>query len=164
MVFLCLAKFTLEIKKYYIYGPLQSGYLSFFYRRGKEWKHIRSSASKQIVPRQVANYAQGLSEIGDGFVEYIRRKRRPDGLLEDVSSALVKWAFQGFQFQNAAIQLTALRPLCIKFFPLQHTDTLPKHSLASTIMVCFSICALSVYCPVPSLLQCHLFVYDLVMY
>ena len=70
-------------------------YLSFFYRGGKEWKRIRSSASKQIVPRRVANYAPGLCEIGDGFVEYVRRKRGPDGYLEDVSSALVKWAFQG---------------------------------------------------------------------
>ena len=65
------------------------------YRGGKEWKHIRSSASKQIVPRRVANYAPGLCEIGDGFVEYIRHKRGPDGYLEDVNSALTKWAFQG---------------------------------------------------------------------
>ena len=63
--------------------------------KGEEWKHLRSSASKQIVPRRVANYAPGLCEIGDDFVEYIRRKRRPDGYLEDVYSALMKWAFQG---------------------------------------------------------------------
>ena len=65
------------------------------YSKGEEWKRIRSSASKQIVPRRVANYAPGLCEIGDGFVEYIRRKRGHDGYLEDVSSALTKWAFQG---------------------------------------------------------------------
>ena len=95
MLLVCLAKFTVEVKIILqLYGSLQSGYFLFFYRRGKEWKHIRSSASKQIVPR-VANYAPGLCEIGDGFVEYVRRKRGPDGLLEDVSSALVKWAFQG---------------------------------------------------------------------
>ena len=46
-------------------------------------------------PRRVANYAPGLCEIGDGFVEYIRCKRGPDGYLEDVNSALTKWAFQG---------------------------------------------------------------------
>ena len=63
--------------------------------KGEEWKRLRSSASKQIVPRRVANYAPGLCEIGDGFVEYIRRKRRPDGYLEDVYSAVTKWAFQG---------------------------------------------------------------------
>ena len=63
--------------------------------KGEEWKRLRSSASKQIVPRRVANYAPGLCEVGDDFVEYIRRKRRPDGYLEDVYSALMKWAFQG---------------------------------------------------------------------
>ena len=70
--------------------------LSFIlYRGGKEWKHIRSYASKQVIPRRVANYAPGLCEIGDGFVEYIRCKRGPDGYLEDVNSALTKLAFQG---------------------------------------------------------------------
>ena len=65
------------------------------FSKGEEWKRIRSSASKQIVPRRVANYAPGLCEVGDDFVEYIRHKRRPDGYLEDVYSALMKWAFQG---------------------------------------------------------------------
>ena len=91
MLLVCLARFTVEIKNI----TTMVHYLSFFYRGGKEWKHIRSSASKQIIPRRVANYAPGLCEIGDGFVEYIRHKRGPDGLLEDVSSALMKWAFQG---------------------------------------------------------------------
>ena len=108
MLLVCLAKFTVQVKKYYIYGPLQSGYLSFFYRGGKEWKHIRSSASKQIIPRRVANYAPGLCEIGDGFVEYVRRKRGPDGLLEDVSSALMKWAFQGYNLCNKGWSLAQL--------------------------------------------------------
>ena len=31
--------------------------------KGEEWKHLRSSASKQIVPRRVANYAPGLCEM-----------------------------------------------------------------------------------------------------
>ncbi|KAL5469466.1 hypothetical protein EMCRGX_G030723 [Ephydatia muelleri] len=117
--------------------------LTMVFTGGKEWKRIRSSASKQIVPRRVANYAPGLCEIGDGFVEYVRRKRGPDGYLEDVSSALVKWAFQGIcfmvygerldtfddsktdlqEFQNAAIQLIgslasiANRPPLYKVFP-----------------------------------------------
>ena len=63
--------------------------------KGEEWKQLRSSASKQIVPRRVANYAPGLCEVGDGFVEYIRCKRGSDGYLEDVCSALMKCAFQG---------------------------------------------------------------------
>ena len=64
--------------------------------KGEEWKRLRSSASKQILPRRVANYAPGLRlEIGDGFVEYIRCKRGSDGYLEDVYSALMKCAFQG---------------------------------------------------------------------
>ena len=58
--------------------------------KGEEWKHIRSSASKQIVPPRVANYAAGLCEIGDNFVEHVRCKRGPDGYLEDVYSALMK--------------------------------------------------------------------------
>lgn len=62
---------------------------------GEDWKHLRSSASKQIVPRRVANYAPGLCEIGDNFVEHIRDKRGSDGYVEDVNSALIKWAFQG---------------------------------------------------------------------
>eukprot|EP00731_Ephydatia_muelleri_P038436 Em0760g2a len=70
------------------------------FTKGEEWKRIRSSASKQIVPRRVANYAPGLCEIGDGFVEYIRRKRGHDGYLEDVSSALTKWAFQGIGYMT----------------------------------------------------------------
>ena len=67
----------------------------FLHSAGEEWKRIRSAASKQIVPRRVANYAPGLCEIGDSFVEYIRHKRGPDGYVEDVHSANVKWAFQG---------------------------------------------------------------------
>eukprot|EP00731_Ephydatia_muelleri_P017926 Em0010g1024a len=70
------------------------------FTKGEEWKRIRSSASKQIVPRRVANYTPGLCEIGDVFVEYIRRKRRPDGYLEDVYSALMKWAFQGIGYMT----------------------------------------------------------------
>ena len=65
------------------------------YSKDEEWKRIRSSASKQIVPRRVANYAPGLCEVADDFVEYIRCKKGSDGYLEDVYSALMKWAFQG---------------------------------------------------------------------
>ena len=62
---------------------------------GEEWKQVRSKISKQIVPRRVANYAPGLCEIGDSFVEYIRHKRGPDGYVEDVHNVNIKWAFQG---------------------------------------------------------------------
>ena len=62
---------------------------------GEDWRHLRSSASKYVVPRRVANYAPGLCEIGDSFVEHLRLKRDSDGYVEDVNSALVKWAFQG---------------------------------------------------------------------
>ena len=70
-------------------------YFFHLHSDGHEWKQIRSSASKQIVPRRVANYAPGLCEIGGDLVDYIKHKREPDGYVEDVSSALMKWAFQG---------------------------------------------------------------------
>eukprot|EP00731_Ephydatia_muelleri_P017870 Em0010g968a len=70
------------------------------FSKDEEWKRIRSSASKQIVPRRVANYAPGLCEVADDFVEYIRCKRGSDGYLEDVYSALMKWAFQGIGYMT----------------------------------------------------------------
>ena len=67
----------------------------FVHSVGEQWKKVRSSSAKQIVPQRVANYASGLCEIGDCFMGHIRRKRNSNNIVEDVNTALVKWAFQG---------------------------------------------------------------------
>eukprot|EP00731_Ephydatia_muelleri_P007504 Em0003g1752a len=74
--------------------------MAFVYIQSEEWKHLRSNLSKQIVPRRVANYAPGLCDIGDSFVEYIRHKRCPDGYVEDVHNANMKRAYEKSSVQS----------------------------------------------------------------
>ncbi len=57
------------------------------------WKKIRSSASKQVVPRRVGNFVEPLCDIADELLEHLESTRIESG--NDIRPEVNKWAFQG---------------------------------------------------------------------
>ncbi len=74
--------FLLDIAKHFL-----------FYSNGEVWKEIRSSASKQVVPRRVGNFVEPLCDIADELLEHLESTRKESG--NDIRPEVNKWAFQG---------------------------------------------------------------------
>ena len=65
-------------------------------RRGKEWKRLRSGASKPITPRRVATFTTSFSEFGREFADHLALVvQRNGGSVEDIEEEIVKCIFQG---------------------------------------------------------------------
>ena len=63
--------------------------------RGEEWRKIRSNATKQVIPRRVANFVEPLSVIAEELLSHLEALQDEGGNVKDVSPELNKWAFQG---------------------------------------------------------------------
>ena len=63
--------------------------------QGEEWRKIRSNATKQVIPRRVANFVEPLSVIAEELLSHLEALQDEGGNVQDVSPELSKWAFQG---------------------------------------------------------------------
>ncbi len=66
------------------------------------WKKIRSSASKQVVPRRVGNFVEPLCDIADELLEHLESTRKESG--NDIRPEVNKWAFQGIIFRYLCVE------------------------------------------------------------
>ena len=63
--------------------------------KGEEWKKIRSAASKQVIPRRVANFTAPLSVVSDNLAEQFEIHKDQDAYISDIRDFMARWAFQG---------------------------------------------------------------------
>lgn len=66
-----------------------------FYSIGELWKRYRSNASRQVVPRRVANFVEPLCVIAEGLLSHLETLQDEDGNVQDITPEMYKWAFQG---------------------------------------------------------------------
>ena len=60
----------------------------------EEWKRIRSSASKQVVPRRVGRFVSPMCDIADDFITHLEEIMDEDGNISDIPPEVSKWTFQ----------------------------------------------------------------------
>ena len=66
------------------------------YSANKEWKRIRSSASKQVVPRRVASFTASINELSREFTDHLASVAlRGGGNIDDITDKVSKFALQG---------------------------------------------------------------------
>ena len=73
--------------------------IHFFNSGGEVWKKIRSTASKQVIPRRVGNFVEPLSDIADEFLAHLESIKDEFGNVDDIRPELSKWSFQGSKYQ-----------------------------------------------------------------
>ncbi len=62
---------------------------------GEDWKRKRVAASKQVLPRNVNSYIEGLNPIYTRFSDHLRKIRSEDGLIEDFTPLSRKLTMEG---------------------------------------------------------------------
>ncbi len=70
-------------------------YIVLLYREGEDWKRNRVAINKQVLPRTVNSYIEGLNPIYTRFSDHLRKIRSGDGLIEDFTSLSRKLAMEG---------------------------------------------------------------------
>ena len=65
------------------------------FRNGAIWKSGRVNASKQIVPRRVANFVEPLCVIAENLLSHLETLQDEAGNVKDITPEMYKWAFQG---------------------------------------------------------------------
>ena len=79
-----------------VHFPLPLFQLLPHYSGGKEWKRIRSSASKQMIPRRVASFTASMNELSREFTDHLAAVAlRGGGNIDDVTEEVSKFALQG---------------------------------------------------------------------
>ncbi|XP_064400964.1 probable cytochrome P450 49a1 isoform X2 [Halichondria panicea] len=61
----------------------QHGTPAGLFNEGEDWKRDRVAISKQVLPRNVNSYIEGLNPIYTRFSDHLRKIRSEDGLIED---------------------------------------------------------------------------------
>ena len=69
--------------------------IAISYRTGEAWKQGRSAVNKQIQPRNVNSYIEGLNPIYSRFTSYLRQTRDKDHQIEDFYSIAKKLTMEG---------------------------------------------------------------------
>ena len=65
---------------------------------GAAWRKLRSTMSRQIVPRKIANYIPGLCKVSEDLCDHLAAQRNTDGWVDDVFDATGKWSLKGVSF------------------------------------------------------------------
>ena len=77
-----------------LYTPLLHLLLLLLFRGDEEWKKIRTSASKQVVPRRVGNFVSPMCDIADDFIDHLEKVMDEHGDISDMLPEVAKWTFQ----------------------------------------------------------------------
>ncbi len=65
------------------------------YRDGEPWRKQRTAMNKQVLPKVVNSYVDGLNPIYRRFSEHLRKTRDENGLIEDFVSLSKKVTMEG---------------------------------------------------------------------
>ena len=67
----------------------------YLFSKDEEWKQARSNAAKQVVPRRVGNFVEPLCDIAEELLSHLETIQDEAGNIQDVSTEISKWTFQG---------------------------------------------------------------------
>lgn len=62
---------------------------------GYEWYHFRKGVNPLLKTNLIKTYAEGHKKIAADFVDYIKRMRNSNNLMEDMFTHLLKYSIQG---------------------------------------------------------------------
>ncbi|XP_064401044.1 1,25-dihydroxyvitamin D(3) 24-hydroxylase, mitochondrial-like [Halichondria panicea] len=66
----------------------------FASQEGEDWKRERVAANKQVLPRNVNSYIEGLNPIYTRFSDHLRKIRSENGLIEDFTPLAKKMTME----------------------------------------------------------------------